>query len=48
MDATAETLAVGLVQMRMTKDGDDNLARAREGVRDCADRGAQLVVLPVS
>jgi len=39
-------LSVGLVQMAMGADVDDNLARAIAGVRDAAKRGAKLVVLP--
>jgi N-carbamoylputrescine amidase len=39
-------LQVGLVQMAMSADVDDNLARAVEGVREAARKGAKLVVLP--
>jgi N-carbamoylputrescine amidase len=39
-------LAVGLVQMAMNADPADNLARATDGVREAAKRGARLVVLP--
>ena len=37
---------VGLVQMAMSADTSDNLARALAGVREAARRGAVLVVLP--
>jgi N-carbamoylputrescine amidase len=39
-------LSVGLVQMAMSADPGANLARAMNGVRDAAQRGARLVVLP--
>jgi N-carbamoylputrescine amidase len=39
-------LTVGLVQMAMGADVGDNLKRAIAGVRDAAQRGAKLVVLP--
>jgi N-carbamoylputrescine amidase len=39
-------LKVGLVQMAMSADPADNLRRAIEGVREAAQRGAKLVVLP--
>ncbi len=39
-------LKVGLVQMAMGEDPAANLARAIDGVRDAASRGAELVVLP--
>ena len=42
----ARPLTVGLVQMAMGTDVGDNLARAIAGVRDAAQRGAKLVVLP--
>ena len=43
---TARPLKVGLVQMAMGEELAPNLAKAVEGVRDAAKRGAQLVVLP--
>jgi N-carbamoylputrescine amidase len=43
---TARPLKVGLVQMAMGEDPAPNLAKAMDGVRDAAKRGAQLVVLP--
>ena len=43
---TARPLKVGLVQMAMSADPSDNLARAMTHVRDAAQRGAVLVVLP--
>ena len=43
---TARPLKVGLVQMAMGADPASNLAKAIDGVRDAAGRGAQLVVLP--
>jgi N-carbamoylputrescine amidase len=39
-------LTVGLVQMAMSADVGDNLKRAIAGVRNAAQRGAKLVVLP--
>jgi N-carbamoylputrescine amidase len=39
-------LKVGLVQMAMSVDPADNLTRAIAGVRDAAQRGATVVVLP--
>ncbi len=43
---TARPLKVGLVQMAMGEDVGPNLAKAMDGMRDAAKRGAQLVVLP--
>ncbi len=43
---TARPLKVGLVQMAMGEEPAPNLAKAMQGVRDAAKRGAQLVVLP--
>jgi N-carbamoylputrescine amidase len=43
---TARPLKVGLVQMAMGEEPAANLAKAIDGVRDAAKRGAQLVVLP--
>lgn len=42
---TAST-TLGLVQMRMSDDAGDNLARAIKGIRDAASRGATIVCLP--
>jgi len=42
----ARPLKVGLVQMAMSAEPKDNLARATAHVRDAALKGAQLVVLP--
>jgi N-carbamoylputrescine amidase len=42
----ARPLKVGLVQMAMGADPAPNLAKAIEGVREAAGRGAKLVVLP--
>jgi N-carbamoylputrescine amidase len=39
-------LKVGLVQMAMSADSADNLARAMKGVREAAEKGAAVVVLP--
>ena len=39
-------LAVGLVQLAMSADTGDNLARAVAGVREAARKGAKVVVLP--
>jgi N-carbamoylputrescine amidase len=38
-------VTLGLVQMRCTKDADDNLRKAMQGIRDAAARGAQIVCL---
>ena len=43
---TARPLKVGLVQMAMGEEPAANLTKAMDGVRDAAQRGAQLVVLP--
>jgi N-carbamoylputrescine amidase len=43
---TSRPLKVGLVQMAMGADPAPNLAKAIDGIRDAAKRGAQLVVLP--
>ncbi|HEX7235577.1 MAG TPA: nitrilase-related carbon-nitrogen hydrolase, partial [Gammaproteobacteria bacterium] len=43
---TPRPLKVGLVQMAMGEDPKRNLAKAVDGVRDAAKRGARLVVLP--
>ncbi|HLF10028.1 MAG TPA: carbon-nitrogen hydrolase [Gammaproteobacteria bacterium] len=43
---TARPLKVGLVQMSMDEDPGANLARAIDGVRAAATRGAQLICLP--
>jgi N-carbamoylputrescine amidase len=42
---TPSKFTVGLVQMRCSVDGDDNLARAVTGVREAARRGAQIICL---
>jgi N-carbamoylputrescine amidase len=41
----SDVLRVGLVQMRCSEDGDENLARALRGVDEAARRGAELVCL---
>jgi N-carbamoylputrescine amidase len=38
-----EKFVVGLIQMRCTKDAEQNLARASEKIREAAKRGAQIV-----
>ena len=43
---TPRPLKVGLVQMAMGADPAPNQAKAMDGIRDAAKRGAQLVVLP--
>ena len=43
---TPEKFKVGLVQMSMTSDPEENLKRAIERVREAAGRGAQIVCLP--
>jgi N-carbamoylputrescine amidase len=42
----ARPLKIGLVQMAMGEEPTPNLAKAIDGVRDAAKRGAQLIVLP--
>ena len=42
----SRSLAVGLVQMSMRRDPDENATRAEEGVREAAAQGAKLVCLP--
>jgi N-carbamoylputrescine amidase len=44
--APATRFSVGLVQMRMAADPDENLAAAIAGVRQAAKRGAAVVCLP--
>jgi N-carbamoylputrescine amidase len=44
--STPDPVTLGLVQMRMTDDPADNLARAVAKVREAAARGAQVVCLP--
>ena len=48
MSGTARdrTLTVGLVQMSMRPDPEDNAARAEDGIRQAAADGARLVCLP--
>ncbi len=46
MSQNSAPFTVGLVQMRCSTNPDDNLARAIEGVRQAANRGAQVVCLP--
>ena len=43
---TGQTLAVAAVQMRSSRDLADNLTRIIRSVRDCAHRGARVVVFP--
>jgi N-carbamoylputrescine amidase len=38
-----EKFAIGLIQMRCTKDAEGNLARVSAKIREAADRGAQIV-----
>src|SRR5947209_398270 len=42
----SDKFTVGLIQMSMTPDPEQNVARAIEKVRDAADRGAQIICLP--
>jgi N-carbamoylputrescine amidase len=42
----AEQTVLGLVQMRMSEDPADNMARAIAGIRTAAGRGATIVCLP--
>ena len=44
--ASPRTFKVGLVQMRMTPNVDENMKNALAGVREAAGKGAQLIVLP--
>ena len=39
----SEKFAIGLIQMKCTKDAEENLARATEKIREAARRGAQIV-----
>ncbi|HXQ24910.1 MAG TPA: carbon-nitrogen hydrolase [Candidatus Acidoferrales bacterium] len=41
----SDKFVIGLVQMRSTKDADENLARASEKIREAAKRGAQIVCM---
>ena len=41
----AETFTVGLVQRACTEDRQQNLGRAVEGIREAADRGAEVICL---
>ena len=38
-----EKFTIGLIQMRCTKDAEENLARVSAKIREAADRGAQIV-----
>ncbi|NBC17058.1 MAG: acyltransferase [Bacteroidetes bacterium] len=40
------TLRLGLVQMAMGDDPDANMAKALDGIRDAAERGAEVICLP--
>ncbi len=44
--ADKKATRIGLVQMRMSQDPADNLARAIAGIRDAARQGANIVCLP--
>ncbi len=41
----ADKFSIGLVQMRCTKNAEENLARAMERIREASARGAQIVCL---
>jgi len=41
-----DTVTLGLVQMRMTADPEENLGRAMDRVREAAKQGAQVICLP--
>jgi predicted amidohydrolase len=43
--ADSTTVTLGLVQMRCTLDPAENLRKAVQGIREAADRGAQIVCL---
>ena len=45
-DPMPDTVTLGLVQMRMSADPEENLSRAMERVREAAKQGAQVVCLP--
>ena len=40
-----DKFAVGLIQMRCTKDADENLSRATEKIREAAKRVAQIICM---
>src|SRR5262245_32308539 len=42
----ANSFRVGLVQMAMSREAGENVERAIKGVRDAAQKGAQVVCLP--
>jgi N-carbamoylputrescine amidase len=44
--AQPRKFGLGLVQMRMTPDGEENLAAAERGIREAAKLGARLIGLP--
>lgn len=44
--ANTSPITLGLIQMRMSADPEDNFARAIERIRDAAKRGAQVICLP--
>ena len=44
--STGDKFTIGLVQMAMSADVDDNLKRAGEFVREAAGRGAKIICLP--
>jgi N-carbamoylputrescine amidase len=46
MSQESSQITLGLIQMAMSPDRDDNIARARQFVRDAAGRGAQVICLP--
>ena len=41
----ADKFTIGLVQMKCTSNGEDNLARAMAGIREAQKRGAQIISL---
>src|SRR5439155_20391555 len=41
----ADKFAIGLIQMRCTRDAEDNLTRASEKIREAAKRGAQIICM---
>src|SRR3977135_3608542 len=42
LNFVADKFTIGLVQMKCTKDAEENLARAIEKIREAAARGAQV------
>lgn len=43
-----EQFKIGLCQLKVTADKEKNIVHARTAIEDAAEKGAKLVVLPVS